>query len=166
MTLTTQNHRELFPHMRTSESPITDAGSAQFVGLTRTVTVASARTPLYIIGTFIDHGPIPEGFRDISKLISEREQSQIKKEALDRARKRLAARIEAASKPTLSTLRLRKGMSQEALAQAIGNSQSGYSRIESGKAQPAFETMQKLVEILSVSWDELASAITNTLQNG
>lgn len=152
--------------MRTLESPTTDASSTQIVGLTRTVTVASAPIPLFIIDTFVDHGPIPEGFRDISKLISEREQNPAKKEALERARKRLAHRVESISKPTLSTLRLRKGMSQEALAQAIGNSQSGYSRIESGKAQPAFETMQKLVETLNVSWDELASAITNTLQNG
>lgn len=57
---------------------------------------------------------------------------------------------------------MRCGLSQAALAEKIGNSQPGYSKIEAGYNDILHSTFEKLVEILGVTRDELAEAIKNT----
>lgn len=108
--------------------------------------------------------PVPQGFKDIDVLIAERERSPRRAAALKRARQRLAIKLAAKEdEVTVAVLRLRSGLSQARVAELLGNSQSSYSMIESGRRPNVmFMTFERLVEIFNVSRDELAQAIHNT----
>jgi len=67
-----------------------------------------------------------------------------------------------AQKPTIASLRLKAGLSQAKIAELLGNSQSSYSLIESGRRDILHSTFEKLAAILHVSRDELAIALANT----
>lgn len=45
-------------------------------------------------------------------------------------------------------LRLRKGLTQEKLAQIVGTKQSGIARVESGRAKPSMRFLQRLAMAL------------------
>jgi len=110
------------------------------------------------------HAPLPEGYREIDDIIRTRENNTRHALALARARQRLAANLETeAQKTTVASLRLKAGLSQAKIAVLLGNSQSSYSLIESGKRTDVlFSTFEKLAAILHVSRDDLALAIKNT----
>ena len=60
-------------------------------------------------------------------------------------------------------MRLKSGLSQARVAELLGNSQSGYSLIESGKrGDVLLSTFERLVEIFGVTRDELAEAIKSS----
>ncbi len=107
--------------------------------------------------------PLPQGYREIDDVIRNSEQNSRRAEALARARQRLAAQIEdATQQSTIASLRLRVGLSQAKVAELLGNSQSSYSLIESGRRDIYHSTFEKLIEIFHVSRDELAAALNNT----
>lgn len=106
------------------------------------------------------HAPLPAGYTEIDDLIKKRESDPRKAAALIRARQRLSTKLE--TPVTLSTLRLRRGLSQAALAEMIGNSQPGYSKIEAGYGDILHSTFEKLIIALGVSRDELADALSST----
>jgi DNA-binding transcriptional regulator YiaG len=110
------------------------------------------------------HAPIPAGYTEIGEVVQKSEANPRRAEALARARKRLASQFEETEqKITLSSLRLRSGLSQAQVADLLGNSQSSYSMIESGKRSDIFHsTFERLVEIFGVSRDQLAEAFKNT----
>lgn len=111
------------------------------------------------------HAPLPATYQEIDEVVAAHEQDARRAAALARARQRLSAQIEtAAQKPTLASLRLKAGLSQAALAKLLGNSQSSYSLIESGRRDILLSTFEKLTEILNVSRDELAAALKNTTE--
>lgn len=112
----------------------------------------------------IIHVPLPAGYLEIGDVIKKREADPRRAAALARARQRLATQVtEASGKPTLGSLRLKSGLSQSKLAELIGNSQSSYSLIESGRRTDIYHsTFEKLTQILNVSRDELAEALKNT----
>lgn len=56
---------------------------------------------------------------------------------------------------TLMAYRKQKGLTQQEVADRLGMSLSGYSRIESGKRGTSVETLRKLAEIYGVSADDL-----------
>jgi hypothetical protein len=110
------------------------------------------------------HAPLPENYREIDDIVRKSEGDPRRAAALGRARQRLAVRVDdAAQMPTLASLRLRAGLSQAKLVELLGNSQSSYSLVESGRRTDILmSTFEKLVEILRVSRDELAVALKNT----
>jgi DNA-binding XRE family transcriptional regulator len=110
------------------------------------------------------HAPLPAGYREIDDIVSTRENNPRHASALARARQRLATHAEdEAQKATVASLRLKAGLSQSKIAELLGNSQSSYSLIESGRrADILLSTFEKLASIFKVSRDELAAAIDNT----
>jgi DNA-binding XRE family transcriptional regulator len=110
------------------------------------------------------HAPIPADYTEIDDVLRRSEQDSRRAAALARARKRIATRIsEANPSPTLSSLRLSAGLSQSKIAELLGNSQSSYSMIESGRRKDILlSTFNSLARILSVSRDDLAAALDNT----
>lgn len=110
------------------------------------------------------HSPLLAEYREIDDVVKARENNVRHASAIVRARQRLAAQTEeVAQKTTIATLRLKAGLSQAKVAELLGNSQSGYSLIESGRRVDIFHsTFEKLIEIFQVSRDELASALKNT----
>ena len=55
----------------------------------------------------------------------------------------------------LKDLRLKKGISQETLAENLNTSRSNISKYESGKLEPNLFTLKKLCEFYNISADEL-----------
>ena len=109
------------------------------------------------------HAPLPAGYREIDDLVRTNESNPHRAAALARARQRLANQVErVAQEPTLASLRLKTGLSQAKVAELLGNSQSSYSLIESGRrADILHSTFEKLIQILHVTRDELAAALKN-----
>ncbi len=109
------------------------------------------------------HAPLPAGYREIDDVVRKSESNPRRAAVLARARQRLANRVEvAAQKPTLASLRLKAGLSQAKVAELLGNSQSSYSLIESGRrADILLSTFERLIQILHVSRDKLAAALKN-----
>jgi DNA-binding XRE family transcriptional regulator len=66
--------------------------------------------------------------------------------------------------PTLAVLRLRAGMSQRKLADAMGIKQPQIARLEAGKDNPTFTTLQKLAKALNLSTPVVAAALETTLE--
>lgn len=110
------------------------------------------------------HAPVPAGYRELGDVIRDRESNPRRAAALARARVRLAAQVaEVDQKETIASLRLKAGLSQAKVAELLGNSQSGYSMIESGKrGDILLSTFERLVDVFGVTRDGLATAIKNT----
>jgi DNA-binding XRE family transcriptional regulator len=110
------------------------------------------------------HAPLPAGYREIDDVVRTRENNPRHASALARARQRLAAHAEDGAKaPTVASLRLGAGLSQAKIAELLGNSQSSYSLIESGRRTDILlSTLKKLAAIFQISLDELDAAIENT----
>lgn len=63
--------------------------------------------------------------------------------------------------------RTERGISQYKLAQLSGISQAGISQIESGKKQPTVTTLEKIIDVLGMTWTDLfneSSSLTPELQ--
>lgn len=98
-----------------------------------------------------------EGFRDARDRIAELEANPRRAAALARARERLAERIH--EEGSLAAIRMSKGLSQTAVANRIGTSQSRLSRIESGRDDPQLSTVAKIAEALGVELAVVADAL-------
>ena len=55
----------------------------------------------------------------------------------------------------LAQIRSDAGLSQSALAEAVGTSQSAISQMESGERQPSFDMLRRLAKALGVSTSHL-----------
>ena len=112
----------------------------------------------------IVHAPLPVGYREIDDIVRAHESNPRHAAALARARQRLATHIEdVTQKPTVASLRMKAGLSQAKVAELLGNSQSSYSLIESGRRTDILRsTFEKLIVIFQVSRDKLADALDNT----
>lgn len=97
------------------------------------------------------------GYHDVRDRIAESEANPRRAQALARARERLAETLHEAG--TLAAIRLSKGLSQTAVANKIGTSQSRLSRIESGRDDPQLSTVAKIAEALGVDVAVVAEAL-------
>ena len=124
----------------------------------------SAKANIYTIVEQFVSAAVPDGFREMRAAIAEREKNPRRAAALKRARQRLADRLASSEdEVTVAVLRMRSGLSQARVAELLGNSQSSYSMIESGRRPNVmFATFERLTDIFNVSRDELAQAIHNT----
>lgn len=110
------------------------------------------------------HAVVPAGYRELDDVIRDSESNPRRAAARARARLRLAAQVANVDrKATIASMRLKSGLSQAKVAELLGNSQSGYSMIESGKrGDVLLSTFERLVEIFGVTREELAEAIKNS----
>lgn len=87
----------------------------------------------------------------LSDVVREYEANPERKAALENARRKLATSLSALGEPnSLREYRLRKGLSQAALANLIGSTQAQIARIESGKQDVQIGTMVRLATALEV----------------
>lgn len=100
--------------------------------------------------------PAPAGFRTIDDVVEGYETDELKRQALAQARSRLAEKIPY-SMARLLELRLKRGLSQRALAKLIGTSQSHIARIETGREDIRMSTLRKLAAEFNVPVGDLAS---------
>ena len=91
--------------------------------------------------------------------MSEWEQDEEWHAAMAEARYWIADQFYAEDDDTVRTLRLRKGWSQNRLAEALGTSQSHVARIERGTENLALETCRKLCDALGVDMNALDLAL-------
>lgn len=119
---------------------------------------------VFVFVARVVHIPLPTGYREIDDVVRARENNPRHASALARARQRLATQVEeVAQKTTVASLRLKAGLSQAKVAELLGNSQSSYSLIESGRRADIYlSTFEKLTDIFQVSRDELAASLRNT----
>ena len=119
---------------------------------------------VFVIVERVVHAPLPAGYREIDDVVRARENNPCHASALARARQRLATQVEdVAQKTTIASLRLKAGLSQAKVAELLGNSQSSYSLIESGRrADIHLSTFKKLTNIFHVSFEELNAALEHT----
>ena len=57
--------------------------------------------------------------------------------------------------------RLKKGLSQEKIAELVGTSRQAVTKWESGQSIPCMENLMTLAEIFGISLDELSSGVSN-----
>lgn len=63
---------------------------------------------------------------------------------------------------TLSTLRMKAGLSQKQFGELIGQAQPNVSRYESGKHEPGVMLAVRMAEVLDVSLEQLVFALKNS----
>lgn len=90
-----------------------------------------------------------------SKLRSKLESNQEDADALAAARKQIADTYFQSAPVTLKVLRMKAGLSQQALAKAVNTKQPHIANIENGRQNMMFETAALLSQALGVSLDEL-----------
>ena len=123
---------------------------------------SSGAAEIYAIEQQVVHAPLPTGYTEIDDIIASHDPDSRRAAALARARGRLANQLETTGPTTLASLRLRRGLSQAVLAEMIGNSQPGYSKIEAGKSDPQFTTFEKMADALGVNLEEVVRAFKTT----
>ena len=97
--------------------------------------------------------------RSIHSVVADHESDPRRAAALARARQRLASVLtENTSNPSLTSLRLAKGLSQANLAQAIGTQQSYIARIERNGNDLRATTIKQLAKVLGVTCDQIIAA--------
>lgn len=103
--------------------------------------------------------PIPEAYTTIDDLVADFERDPAMRGELLDARRWVADSVLAGKPVTLRTLRLRKGLSQAQLAEAIGTQQPHIARIESGQADMRLETCRRIAQVLGVDLNTLDQAL-------
>lgn len=154
MTPTTQRLEESFRLTKASESVAYVATSAP------AVTTAPLRAKvLEFPGNAPAEAPISSGYKTIDQVIAEFERDPVAKEELRRGRQWVAETVLAGQPQSLRVLRLRKGMSQAQLAEAIGTQQPHIARIERGQADVRLETCRRIAQVLGVDLNTLDQAL-------
>ncbi|OXI88529.1 hypothetical protein CFB50_08465 [Burkholderia sp. AU33423] len=129
---------------------------------------ASAATIVqFVVRTFepTTHRGAGRSIRDVT---AKYEADPVKKAALDRARAKLAARIEDAhgGRRSLAAMRLSKGLSQTQLAQLTGLQQPQIARLEAGAiASAGAKTIKRLRDALGVTADEILDSVIENDSN-
>lgn len=106
-----------------------------------------------------DHqAPLPDGFEDIDTVVAAMETDPARRASMTRARQRLAQRV-GGRVGGLAALRLKRGLSQKQLADAIGTSQPHIARIESGRPNVMLATANQLAVALGVTLNDINEAL-------
>jgi DNA-binding XRE family transcriptional regulator len=101
---------------------------------------------------------LPNGYQNIDDLVEEHERDPVRRAAIEAGRKLIAERYYKETEG-LAALRLRRGWSQRALAEAVGIKQPHIARLESGHNDPSLGTMRKLAAALEVTIEEIVRAL-------
>jgi DNA-binding XRE family transcriptional regulator len=112
-----------------------------------------------IHASFDPHPPtLPAGFREVNERIAQLEQREDRKAKLAEARQKVANAFYA-SQTSLAAMRLKKGLSQAALAQLVGTSQSHIARMEKGDDDIRLSTARRLAEALGTDLETVAKSL-------
>jgi len=113
-----------------------------------------------IEAVFREAPPIPANFLPLDKVLESLHLTDADRAAIREERIALGGRIAASRQaaPRLSDLRRRVGLSQAELAEAIGTSQSRLSQLEAGKQDATLKFLERMKDVLQVSWEELCEA--------
>lgn len=103
--------------------------------------------------------PVPEGYTTIDDIVAEFERDPAMREELRDARRWVADTVLAGQPVTLRTLRLRKGLSQAQLAEAIGTQQPHIARIENGHSDLRLDTCRRIAQVLGIDLNTLDQAL-------
>lgn len=104
---------------------------------------------------------LPKEAVDIDDLVAEFEMSDsANQQAISDGRKWVAQEFYS-TKPGLAKIRLALGLSQSELARRAETSQPYIARLEQGKVDPQFSTMQKIAAALGVSIADFADAMAS-----
>lgn len=152
MTPTTRPLDESFRLTRTSES------AAQVSTLAPSATTRPARV-IPFVSPAPSEAPIPKGYKSIDEIMAKFERDPAMKEELRDARRWVADTVLAGKPVTMRTLRLRKGLSQAQLAEAIGTQQPHVVRIERGQADPQLGTCRRIARALGIDLNTLDQAL-------
>ncbi len=107
--------------------------------------------------TVSDH---PKHGISIGEIITKSEQNPRRIAALQRARIRLSKKLSDNSDFSLATLRLKKGMSQAALAKKMNVSQPYIAKIERGEEDFQMSTIEKIAAALEIFPVEVFQALS------
>lgn len=128
-------------------------------GITLRTDSASEPCKVFQYGDYVAVERVPERHTAIDALASEWAANPTRRAALEEARRWLADEFHHDDGGTVRTLRLRKGLSQQQLADAIGTSQPHVARIESGASNPNIDTCRRLAEAFGVDLNTLNLAL-------
>jgi len=123
--------------------------------LTATVTV-NAFVSVMDAPDSVSHHP---AIQSVNSLVAEKERDPTWAAALAQARKRLGSHLAEHMPRGLRGLRLERGLSQTALAEAVGTSQSRIARIEAGREQISLRFASRLADALMVDMNALQNAL-------
>lgn len=104
---------------------------------------------------------LPAVVADVFDFLDEFDQSPAVSDFLPDARREVGAALEAVEGLTLRTLRMRKGLSQQDLAAAIGTSQAAVSSIENRNRKPGEDNLRALASVLEIDFNTLMEALDN-----
>ncbi len=152
MTSTTRPLDESFRLTQTSES------AARVSLSVSSVTTRPAQVIPLIVPASVE-APVPPGYRTIDEVVAKFERDPVMRQELPDARRWVADTVLAGKPVTMRTLRLRKGLSQAQLAEAIGTQQPHVARIESGQADLRLETCRRIARVLGVDLNTLDQAL-------
>jgi ribosome-binding protein aMBF1 (putative translation factor) len=116
---------------------------------------------VYSFGDYLPTDAIPNRHLAVDDLIAAWERDPVRRVAMEHARRWVADEFHAEEGVTLRTLRLRKGLSQQQLANALGTSQSHVARIEGGANGLNIDTCRRLARTLEVDLNSLDQALQN-----
>lgn len=159
MTPTTRPLDESFRLTKTSES------TAQVSMAVPAVTTRPAQV-IPFIAPAPAVAPIPPGYKTIDEIVAKFERDPAMREELLDARRWIADTVLAGKPVTMRTLRLRKGLSQAQLAEAIGTQQPHVARIERAQADPQLDTCRRIAHALGVDLNTLDQALRGAADTG
>jgi len=128
---------------------------------TQTTTETSpTRCPVYTFELFSNSEiSTPDNHIAIGDLVNQWEKNEVRRAALEDARRWAAEEFHGEDGETVRTLRLKKGWSQARLAQELSTSQPHIARIERGTENLSIETCRKLCEALEIDMNGLNEAL-------
>ncbi|MHB8254010.1 MAG: helix-turn-helix domain-containing protein [Acidiferrobacter sp.] len=106
--------------------------------------------------------PTLEGFRDIDDIIAEAERNGEDREALAEARVLLAEKLYP-EEVSIRALRLKAGLSQKALGEIMGTSQSHVARIERNGTSVEIKTAVSLASALNADFCTVVRALSGAV---
>ncbi|HUV96142.1 MAG TPA: helix-turn-helix transcriptional regulator [Acidobacteriaceae bacterium] len=129
-------------------------------GVTLLTSSVSERCQVFSFGDYLSPAEIaPSRHVAITDLVSKWDANPARRAAMEEARRWLADEFHGDDGVTLRTLRMRKGLSQQQLASAIGTSQPHIARIEGGADNLNIDTCRRIASVLEVDMNSLDQAL-------
>ena len=147
-------------HAYNESSKLTKTSSLERpVGGVDTHAASSAQTCLVIeldVGKQIEE-TLPRGYQTVGDLAKEYEKNPKRRKAMAKARSWLAGYSNEGR--TLRTFRLKKGLSQAALAERAGMTQAHIAKLEAGQSDAQMSTVLRLAKALALKPSTLFEAL-------
>lgn len=120
---------------------------------------ASEPCEVFLFEDYVAADAVPDRHVAIDDLVATWDSDPARRAAMEDARRWVADKFHAEDGTTLRTLRLRKGLSQQQLAEAVGTSQPYIARTETGTNNLTIDTCRRLADVLGVDLNSLDQAL-------